>query len=388
MVHVALPARLARSAAALALALAALATPLPAAPQQTMPTAQLAQMHVLVLNSFAYGRPSLDRYIARFVSELAAGGLSIDNVFIESLDLNRNAGTTYRAMRRELLLHQYGSQPIDLIVAIQQPAMDFLARELPALAPAVPVMTVNAVAPAEMLASTHRILQLTSTFDMRGTLALATKLLPDTEQVVMVNGVGPDDLRQRQSAVDAAASLQSPLRVETTEDLTVAQMLDKLSTLPPHTIVLGGTYNLDKTGARFVPLEINQRVLRVSNRPVFTFLDAIVGQGAVGGAVFHVDREAASAAATAVAILDGRQQLTQGLTQVPTSSVPMFDWQQLERWHLDASRLPPSTFFVNKPLTLWDQYRKEVIAAAVAFAALASLSIGLLLSNRRRRLAK
>jgi len=71
---------------------------------------------------------------------------------------------------------------------------------------------------------------------------------------------------------------------------------------------------------------------------------------------------------------------------VTTYNIPavmMFDWRELTRWKADTTRLPGDSLFINRPVTLWGQYRNEVIATAAVFLALSGLVVALLILNYR-----
>jgi two-component system, sensor histidine kinase and response regulator len=104
---------------------------------------------IIVLRSYGYGREGPERYNSKFFAILIAAGMSsAEDVMLEYLDLNRNQDAEFRSRKRELLLHQYADRKIALIVAVEQPALNFLLTELKDLAPGVPVMAINATLPA------------------------------------------------------------------------------------------------------------------------------------------------------------------------------------------------------------------------------------------------
>ena len=107
-----------------------------------------AGKHVLVLASYAYGRPGLDSFIRSHVEALVKGGLQRDDVMVEYLNLNRDNGPQYRARLRQMLLDQYQDKQIDFIVVLQQPALDYLLGELKELAPQAPILGMDVATPA------------------------------------------------------------------------------------------------------------------------------------------------------------------------------------------------------------------------------------------------
>jgi signal transduction histidine kinase/CheY-like chemotaxis protein len=63
----------------------------------------------------------------------------------------------------------------------------------------------------------------------------------------------------------------------------------------------------------------------------------------------------------------------------------VFDWRQVERWKGDTDAIPASAVVRNRPLTLWGQYRREVIASLGVITVLSVLVAALLAANRRQR---
>jgi two-component system, sensor histidine kinase and response regulator len=63
----------------------------------------------------------------------------------------------------------------------------------------------------------------------------------------------------------------------------------------------------------------------------------------------------------------------------------VFDWREVARWNGDTGAIPASAVVRNKPLTLWDQYRREVIATLAVIVVLTGLVAALVAANRRQR---
>ena len=61
---------------------------------------------------------------------------------------------------------------------------------------------------------------------------------------------------------------------------------------------------------------------------------------------------------------------------------------QLQRWHIPESALPPGSMVLHKEPTLWERYRRYVIAAVSVIAAQAILILGLLWQRGRKRKAE
>ncbi len=63
-----------------------------------------------------------------------------------------------------------------------------------------------------------------------------------------------------------------------------------------------------------------------------------------------------------------------------------FDWRELQRWGIPASRIPPNALIEFRPPSLWDRYRSTAIPIAAAVI-LETVLIGFLLWERHGRLS-
>ena len=68
--------------------------------------------------------------------------------------------------------------------------------------------------------------------------------------------------------------------------------------------------------------------------------------------------------------------------------VPTFDWRQLQRWGIDASRLPPGSDVRFRTPTAWESYKEYIIGTVIVVSAQLLLIAGLLAQRSRRRRAE
>jgi two-component system sensor histidine kinase/response regulator len=376
--------RLACHGLALLLAWCALAPQAWAAPLQ----APLADKHVLVLVSYAYGRPGQDVFVRGYVDALSAGGVPIENIMVEYLNLNHATDPELARRKRELLLQQYGGKRIDLIAALQHPALDYGLGELKSLAPLAPVIAVNAMAPSPEMLGRHALLMPPPDLFVRETLQQAFQLFPATERVIVSVGVGADDQTVKRQIQALVAEQGIRAAVEYTDTLPFAGMLQRVAEAPPNTIVLTAPMNRDLTGALSNPGVMSTAIARAARAPTFVLFSTVIGSGPLGGAVQQVEQLAVAAAHNSLAILRGERTLARGISLMPMPATSMYDWAQLERWKADKARLPADTVFVGRPSSIWQEHPAEALGVVAVFILLTTLSASLLLQRRRLRLAE
>ncbi len=358
----------------------------PVAPNIAQP--QLEGKRILLLSPYGYGRPGLDSFVRSYVDRLRAGGMRSEDILVEHLNLNRAAGPAYPARLRELLLAQYGGKPVDLILALQQPSLDFVLGELKELAPDAPILSVNAALPPGGSLGRHALLVPPMVLPVRETLEQALRLFPSTERVIMVVGAAPSDQQDKRQLEAAVAAMGLRQQVEYTDALPLAGMLARVAAAPPDSIVLLAQVNRDRNGAATSYGEFALRASRASRAPAFSLFSTKIGEGPVGGAVLHVERIADTLADTSLDLVAGRRKLAPGTHSLAIGPTSMYDWQQLARWGADWRRLPADTLFVNRPPSPWEQHRALLLSGLGVIGLLSIVAAYLLVQRRRLGVAE
>ncbi|HMK13415.1 MAG TPA: PAS domain S-box protein, partial [Burkholderiales bacterium] len=361
-------------------------------PPWAQPKALLASApkRVLLLYTYGDGLPAYEKATPAFISVITAGGINVNDLFFEYLDLQRNSSAEYRQRLADLLRYKYDKQQIGLIVTVHTGALDFLLNEGEGLFPDVPVFSYLIVRPEliEAKNTARRILQRPQNLDMGGTLEIALKMFPQTRKVVFVTGTSDGDRRFEHEAKRNFEPWRDKLEFQYTSDLSVEEILQLVASLPAQSIVLYSNVFSDKTGRTFTPREVGKMVAKAANSPVFCLWDTLMGSRVIGGSLLSFEAEGAYAANAVLDILNGKIFLTKPVTTLTTSKTFMFDWQQLKRWGVSENILPKGSVLVNHIPTFWEQYKGPVIGGIAVFLAQTLLVIGLLVQRHRKKVAE
>ncbi len=350
--------------------------------------AAMPSKRVLVMVSYAYGRPGLDSFIRSHVEALVKGGLRRDDVMVEYLNLNRDNGPDYRERLREMLLRQYQGKPVDFIVALQQPALDYLLVDLKDLAPQAPILAMDVAAPSPQALGRHPLLLSRVEHNVRGTLQQGLLLFPETERIIVLVGASPSDQKAKQMIASQVAEMGLRVNVEYTDTLTLDGMVARAAQAPPRTIILAGPINRDIAGNVTTAVDIMLKIARSAKAPMFMLYSTGIGEGPVGGSVLHVEQRAARGAQSVLDVLGGQVAPAPGISFMDFPAVNMYDWAQLKRWGGDPARLPVDTLFLNRPVPIWEAHRTLVLGFIAVITLLSFLSAALLLQRRNLRQAE
>ncbi len=358
-----------------------------AAPPAASAAAAGPRRAVLILSGSQYGLPTTDAAIAAVVGRLKERGVSVSDIYAEHLDVPRGPDRDHLRRLAELLQRKMQAADPGVVVVVGLGGMRFIAGVGNGIvAPDVPVVTMVVSDPALPWAGEpRRTLVIPDRVDAAGTLQAALAVFPETRRVVVVADRGVQ-MPYLGAIRKALAGLPRQLEVEFTSGMTHAEMLQRVSSLPPASLVLYSPYFEDRTGRRFVPAEVAAAVGRAANAPVFAMFEPHLVQGVVGGSVVdltHVGREAAD---QAHALVRGERRLGPGITEVPVAATPVFDWNEVVRWNGRTGAIPAAATVRNRPVRLWDQYRNEVLATLAVIVMLSGLVAALTAANRRQRL--
>ena len=341
---------------------------------------------VLILSGTQYGLPLSDNLIAAVVATLKKKGISANDIYVENLDLIRNREPRWRAGLASLLRDKFAKIHFGFVIAANQEALQFLAQEGYDLVPSdTPVLTaLTRKAAVTWRGAPLPLLNISNRGDVLGTLRHGLKLFPRTQRLLIVTSANDPQYALDGQVAQALAGLGVPLAVENADALSHEEMLQRVSTLPSDTLVLMGTYFKDRTGRSFIPAEVAAEVARRANAPVLGMYDAYVSLGLVGGSVLLTDSIGRRAGEIGFEFLTGARSFDASEADVTVPPQPLFDWFQVARWGADPGKLPEDTRFLNRPSTLWSEYRDAVIGAAAAILVLLTLVGVLAVKNRRR----
>ncbi|HZH49223.1 MAG TPA: ABC transporter substrate binding protein, partial [Nitrospira sp.] len=215
------------------------------------------------------------------------------------------------------------------------------------------------------------------------TLNTAVQLFPGTKHVVVVGGVGKFDQQFEAIAYHAFQNYESKLEFTYLNDLAMPILLERLRQLPSNTIVFHVSFTEDVTGERYVDsAQAVPLVAGAANAPVFVMDDVDLRAGTVGGDLVNWANDGHVVADMAVRILNGEKP--EDIPIVTSNHAYMFDWRALQRWGLKVSDLPSGSIVLNREPSLWEIYKRYIVAGALLLIVQALIIFALLWQRARR----
>jgi signal transduction histidine kinase len=346
--------------------------------------AQNDTKRVLVLYSTSRDAPisiAGAQELPRLLEKGPQGGVAL---YSEYIDQGSFPEAAYMAAFNDFLRIKYKDLALDLVIAIQAGAIEFITAYRDDVFPGTPVVFLGASPLARPLANATGVI---AEPDLASTIALATQLQPDTQNVFVVSGAAVVDKRYEDLTRMQLRPFESRLRITYLSGLATKDLEARLATLPPRSVVCYLTVYRDGAGGTFSPLEYLARVAAVANAPTYSWSDSAMDQGVVGGSLLDRNAMMAALAALALRVLHG-----EGADRIRTSSpglhVPQVDWRQLRRWGISQARVPAGTLVRFQELTVWDRYKAYILGGVALLVAQTALIAGLLVQRSRRQRAE
>src|SRR6202030_1752747 len=164
---------------------------------------------------------------------------------------------------------------------------------------------------------------------------------------------------------------------------TMAETRKRVEALPERSAIVYSAMYSDGEGTFYPPATALKLIADKANRPIIVAAETFLEPGGVGGFVLVPSEIGQDAATLALRILNG-ESLSSIPTKVTDAIRPVFNWQQMQRWGVSESNLPPGSEIRFREPGLWEKYRWQTISVAAVLLIQTAL-ISVLLHERQRR---
>jgi signal transduction histidine kinase len=304
--------------------------------------------------------------------------------YSESFDMLSFPGSLSPSELRESLVKQYGNQKFDVVVAVGPDTITFLREYAQSVFLDVPIVICGSS--ADQAGHPKLDSRFTGTWQQREprkTLDVALHLFPDARHVFVVGGSSAFDRTVMSSTKDFLSSFATNVEIVYLTDMTMGALLEELQNLPEHSVVLYVSFFQDAAGHRFLnATKALPMVAAAANAPAFGMSDTYLGNGIVGGDLMNFQEQGKVTARIVSELLDGKK--AEEIPIETLSSSYMFDWNELERWHIPESKLPPGSNVLFRVPSLWE--RTKWIWATVFLVILGLSGLAIYLHHNRKQL--
>jgi two-component system sensor kinase FixL len=305
------------------------------------------------------------------------------DTFSEFLDFARFPTQSQREELAGHLKSRYAGRKFDLVVTVAGSALNFALDYRQELFAGVPIVFCavdrREIEGRDLPAD---VIGLPINFDFRGTLDLAFRLQPETEEVVCIAGTAGFDRLWAEHCHQTLDDYREKVRYRFIGTGPIGETLSAIHKLSPRSIVLYISILRDGHGDSFVPMEIAGRVVQESNVAVYGLASNQLDQGIVGGSLFDFAAHGEETGQLCQKALSGGN-LDPGHLQPAKPNALVINWRALQKWKIPKRLIPSNATIRFQEPSLWEEHRALVIGAVV-FAIIETVLILALLRSLAR----
>jgi signal transduction histidine kinase len=305
--------------------------------------------------------------------------------YSEFIDSSRFPDPSYQIGFADFLRLKYRGIRFDVVIAMQEVAVEFVNRNRDSLFPETPVVFLaNDRQTASVGPNSTGLIH---ERNFTGTLALIEQLHPDVKDVFVVTGAANADKLYENGMRTQMQRFASRLTVSYLSGLPTEELERQLARLPEHSVVYHLLVTEDGAGNKYHPLEYVDRVAAAANVPTYSWVDSAMDHGIVGGNLYSQTEAISRTGELALRVLRGEKPDSIDTSLIDLNSTQI-DWRQLRRWGIAEARVPPGTVIRFREPSVWDRYRAYILAALAVLIVQSGLIAGLLIQRARRHRAE
>ncbi len=341
--------------------------------------------HVLVLNSYEKGFPWTDNIVNGIESVLKKEPTDVE-LKVEYMDSKAiKYDSAYKKILFELYIHKYKDLNLDVIITSDDNAFDFVRDYYDEIFSGINVVFcgVNNLKAPDLVEGMpfSGVLEIAAE---KETIDLIRSLHPGIKRLVLIYDTTPTGNYRWKQLEPVLGHFPEIEFVRLDDRYSISEIENKVRNLTDETVVVFATLYRDKSG-RFISLrEGVSRISEASAQPIYSFHRQVLKYGTIGGKVLGGEQHGKKAAEIAKRIIEGEK--AQNIPVVKeTLAEYIFDYWQLKRFNIKTSMLPKKSIIINRPFSLYEEYKVFIWIMSLFVFVLIATIIALQMNIVRRK---
>ena len=317
-------------------------------------------INILLLNSYHPDFSWSDEEEAGVIEQLR-DELPSANILIEYLDAKRYPEKSNLVRMKAFLIDKYQGKKIDLIIALDDTAVEMITTYYAELFQDIPAVAAG-IASFDKYAAKGRngITAVLETQDIRDTINTALKLHPHTKEILAISDMTVSGISAQTALKAIMPVYNGRVKIRFLPACTFEEARTAVAALPINSIILLNSYTTDSAGKTFSTKDSTHMIVSAAKVPVYGVDENRLGDGIVGGYLLSGREQGRRAASIGLRILAGEDPGSIPIEDAGTA-IPMFDYNQMDRFDIPVSKLPKGSMIINKSASVFTTHRKFAI---------------------------
>ncbi len=346
----------------------------------------VGQYRVLVLNSYHQGYKWTDD-MGRGIEKVFKESQVPYEISVDFMDTKRLFNAEYLKVLKGLFREKYEDMLFDVIISTDDNAFNFLLEHRDNLFAGAPVVFcgVNNM-DEKLLAGRTGFTGVSEEPDFKANIDTILKIHPNTNEIAVAIDRTTTGLKVHETLMDVVADYPQ-IKWRFLEDFTMEELVENVSNLHDNAVVLYTLFLRDKEERFYEYDQSIKLITEASPVPVYGTWDFSLGYGIVGGMLTSGFYEGVDAAKIALRVLEGESpELIPIVRESPNRY--MFDFRIMERFGIDPGMIPEESVIINRPFSLYEQFREQMLMVGALFFLLSGLVLILSVNIIHRRKAQ
>lgn len=304
----------------------------------------------------------------------------------EFLDTKRFTSQQFKDDLKLMLEYKYKDSAFDVVIVADNNAFEMVKELNDTVFKRTPIVFCGLnFFDLSQLGSMKNVTGVREENDFLKNFELIKKIHKNVEKIIVINDLTPTGYQNKLNINKDIRNFKDDVEIEIVEDISVAELKEKLRNLSPNTVVLYSYFFKDNQD-RF--LEYDESILIVAEAsvvPVYITTDFSLGYGTVGGYLTSGALQGENAANLAIQILNGVKADKLNVIDVSPNNY-YFDYNVLQKWGIKLSDLPANSEIINYEESYFSSHKRLILRFSflifVLFVIISWLIITLIRKNR------
>jgi len=340
------------------------------------PTGQFEGKQVLIINSY---HPTLkwSEDLSRSVIENKKKSATDDvKFYLEFMDWKEYPTEEMIHNFEELMIYKYADRKLDLVIALDDAALSFALEYQDMIYKDTPIVFagVSELSYHEMVQDRKNLTGIFETVEIKDTIEIAQMVSPGIKKLFIVYDQTESGKSMGQTIALEVKEHYPEIQTIAVTDRSIQEIEAYVSQIDPQDGIIMTAYFEDTLGQTIDFEDMTDKVSAAGEAPVFSIYDFCIGHGAIGGDMLSPTIMGTHAGTLAVRILSGEQADQIPIMQTRTH-IKAVDYYEAKAFGIDFSKLPKEIQILNKPISLFEQYRGVVIVSLMIMFVLFILTV-------------
>jgi len=304
------------------------------------------------------------------------------------MDTKKIATPAYFDRLFDLFDEQFKGRHFDLVVAVDNNALEFVIRYHEHLFKDLPVVFLGINNFDESMIYENNMRQYTTgvaeNVDIAKNIDLILKIHKNCKNIVIINDRSKTGYAIKRDLSAVLPRYKGRVNFEYIDDISLKNLKKKITKLPKDTIMLWVLLFKDKTGKKFTYKESLRQIHAISSVPIYGLWDFYLGKGIVGGLLTSATAQAVTASKMVDKILSGVSPRDIPILKKSPNEY-MFDYKEMKKFKIKIPADIDKFVVVNKPFSFYKQYKRLVWIVTSIFLIFTLILILLVFNIKKRK---